>query len=266
MDIADDYVNYHEYQFKGRMKLIYNWIDNCNTLLDCGCAYGYGTKIFSTKSKETWGIDISVNSVNIAQNRYAQIKFLICESERTPFKDGYFDVIILSEIIEHTVNEVHTLNEIYRILKNNGSLILTTPQKGLFSFMDPLENIYILNKYMPLFYKLACKIAENKFNKKISGFENEHKHFSIKNIEIILNNSKFRNNYKIVKIHRGGLFMGVFLNNLQLIMNLMFGKKRALKLLKPLLHLKEKDYWIGYGFLSYHMGLKLIKNEKHNLY
>jgi len=259
MDISNDFINYPENQFKGRMKLIYNWIDNCNILLDGGCAHDYGTILFNKKCKETYGIDLNNDSIYIAKKRYPQINFLKCSIEQTSFSNEFFDTVIASEILEHTKSDVETLNEIFRILKPNGQLIITVPHKGLFSFMDTLNYMYYFNKYVPLLYNCIIYFAENRFKKKISNIENKHKHYSIEDIVNVLNDSKFNDNYKIVEIFRSGLFLGVFVNNLQIIMNLIFGKKLTSIILKPLFYFKEKDYWIQYGKLSYYLSIKIIK-------
>jgi SAM-dependent methyltransferase len=50
------------------------------------------------------------------------------EKEAFPWPENTFDVVIFSEIIEHlTNNPCQALREIRRVLKPNGSLILTTP-------------------------------------------------------------------------------------------------------------------------------------------
>lgn len=50
------------------------------------------------------------------------------EDERFPYADGEFDLVIFAEIIEHLLNDpCKVLREIKRILKPNGTLILTTP-------------------------------------------------------------------------------------------------------------------------------------------
>jgi len=50
------------------------------------------------------------------------------ESDRFPYPDGEFDLVIFAEIIEHLLNDpCKVLREIKRVLKPNGTLILTTP-------------------------------------------------------------------------------------------------------------------------------------------
>jgi SAM-dependent methyltransferase len=50
------------------------------------------------------------------------------ESEDFPYPDASFDVVVLSEILEHlAINPVRALAEIHRVLRPDGVLVLTTP-------------------------------------------------------------------------------------------------------------------------------------------
>jgi SAM-dependent methyltransferase len=50
------------------------------------------------------------------------------ESDRFPYEDGTFAVVLFCEILEHLpVDPVHALAEIHRVLRPGGTLVLTTP-------------------------------------------------------------------------------------------------------------------------------------------
>ena len=50
------------------------------------------------------------------------------ENDAFPYADNTFDIVIFAEIIEHLLNDpCKVLREIKRVLKTNGTLILTTP-------------------------------------------------------------------------------------------------------------------------------------------
>jgi 2-polyprenyl-3-methyl-5-hydroxy-6-metoxy-1,4-benzoquinol methylase len=50
------------------------------------------------------------------------------EAELLPYPNECFDVILFCEVIEHLIeNPIFALNNLYRVLKPNGTLILTTP-------------------------------------------------------------------------------------------------------------------------------------------
>lgn len=68
------------------------------------------------------------------------------ENDDFPYGDGEFDVVIFAEIIEHLLNDpCKVLREIKRVLKPNGTLILTTPNVARLENVAKMiagENIY----------------------------------------------------------------------------------------------------------------------------
>jgi ubiquinone/menaquinone biosynthesis C-methylase UbiE len=50
-----------------------------------------------------------------------------------PYAGESFDAITLTDVLEHVADEQAALDEMFRILKPSGRLIITTPHKGLFT-------------------------------------------------------------------------------------------------------------------------------------
>ena len=50
--------------------------------------------------------------------------------EGLPFRSGIFDVVMAGEILEHLVDEKGFLKECHRVLRPQGTLIITTPNLG----------------------------------------------------------------------------------------------------------------------------------------
>lgn len=252
---------YPESKLNGRTKLAFNWIpEESNVLLDGGCAYGYGTRFFKEKCKDIYGIDPNEEFISIAKKRYPGINFFKGGLENTPFEPNFFDVIIIADVLEHVKDQLQSLNEIFRILKPNGTLILTIPHKGLFSFMDPDNYIFYLRKYLPRFYKFIYRSWKGKDPQIRPGYEDKHYHYSTKDVINMLNSSKFENNYTIVKTFKSGLFMGSITSNLDFVLRQFIGNRLTSILLTPLTFLTEIDFWIPYGIFSSSLALKIIKN------
>ena len=58
----------------------------------------------------------------------AKIKICNIETDKFPFKDNFFDFVILTEVLEHLPQSpLHTLKEIYRVLSPQGKILITTP-------------------------------------------------------------------------------------------------------------------------------------------
>ncbi len=96
-------------------------------ILDIGC----GTQplfLLSTKFNEKYGIDPSLEQVQFGDNIKIS-KTDLAEGSRLPFDHEYFDVVTMLAVIEHFTKEnaQNVLNEIFKILKPGGILIITTP-------------------------------------------------------------------------------------------------------------------------------------------
>lgn len=85
------------------------------------------------------GVDISVTMYNEAQklnkNFENQADFVLYEGKKLPFEDKTFDKIFTVNTVYFWENPVEFLNEIYRVLKNEGTFVLTFGQR---KFMETL--------------------------------------------------------------------------------------------------------------------------------
>jgi SAM-dependent methyltransferase len=99
-------------------------------VLDIGTLYGHYAIALKRLGYCVYATDIKWSGTSLLEARLKneQIPFYICNVEDgLPFEDNFFDVIILSEVLEHLINPLKALSEIRRVLKNGGLLILTTP-------------------------------------------------------------------------------------------------------------------------------------------
>jgi SAM-dependent methyltransferase len=114
------------------------------TLLDVGAAPG--TLSIITKSifrYEVSGVDSSklIGEAGYDFNEYVSymktngITVADCniDFEAFPFENETFDVVLFTEVIEHLHYPLHALKEIYRVLKTEGTFILSTPNIARFS-------------------------------------------------------------------------------------------------------------------------------------
>lgn len=116
---------WHTSKIKLAIKLISKIkFKNC---LDVGCASGYMLSQIakSYPNANYTGIDIYDKAIEYAKKTYPNINFKISSADKLPFKDSSFDLILFYETIEHVENPRECLREIKRVLKKNGTLILT---------------------------------------------------------------------------------------------------------------------------------------------
>lgn len=99
-------------------------------VLDIGCEPGYMP--IALKAMDYNVTAGGVNLIKDFKNRMDRFQITIdvynVDIDDLPYSNGQYDVVIFSEVIEHLFYGVpHALNEINRVLKEGGSLILTTP-------------------------------------------------------------------------------------------------------------------------------------------
>jgi SAM-dependent methyltransferase len=97
-------------------------------ILDIGCGDGWLTSIVSHFGPTT-GIDLSNDAVEQARRRYPGVTFEAADLTQYQHSGELFDIVISQEVIEHLEDPASHLAMIHRLLKPNGCLILTTPNK-----------------------------------------------------------------------------------------------------------------------------------------
>ncbi len=66
-------------------------------------------------------------SINIKKSDLPKNNGILANAEELPFKKNYFDLVFAREVFEHLFRPDKFISEIERILKNDGKLILSTP-------------------------------------------------------------------------------------------------------------------------------------------
>lgn len=115
----------------------YNYAESyseAKQVLDIGCGTGYGINELAKKANVSIGIDIWKEGINYCYHKYGKNTFFLMSSGLDiPFRDGSFEVIVSFQVIEHIYPNlvIKYLGEIDRVLKNNGTFIVTTPNKKI---------------------------------------------------------------------------------------------------------------------------------------
>jgi len=94
-------------------------------LLEIGCGSGQLLEIMQQMGWQAEGVDFDPSAVENARKKALQVRLGTLEKQGYP-KD-YFDVIFMSHLIEHVHDPLRLLEEVCRIIKPNGRLIMVTP-------------------------------------------------------------------------------------------------------------------------------------------
>lgn len=115
-----------------------------NTVLDIASGEGYGSKILSLHAKNVIGVDISSEAVEHANCKYKSnnLSFIQGSATEIPLEDMSVDVVVSFETIEHHDKHVEMINEIKRVLKKDGILIISSPDKYHYSEVRNYKNTF----------------------------------------------------------------------------------------------------------------------------
>ncbi|WP_017815611.1 class I SAM-dependent methyltransferase [Paenibacillus shenyangensis] len=121
-------------------------------VLDAGCGTGYGSFLISQFAKKVVGIDISQEAVDWCNKNYASqknLEFIQGSLEAIPFDREEFDCVVSFEVIEHVDPSIQRtfLGEARRVLKKNGVLIISTPNKLVYTDKSGYHNPFHIHEF-----------------------------------------------------------------------------------------------------------------------
>ena len=106
-------------------------------VLDAGCGTGrHICEAFRRQGVTVTGIDLKWDDLLRTRNFLSLMtkekggKWAVAQANITklPFADGFFDVVICSEVLEHVDNDATAVSELRRVLKPAGDLVVTVPR------------------------------------------------------------------------------------------------------------------------------------------
>jgi len=107
------------------------------TLLELGASLGYFSRIFKDRGFDVWGSDISSYIVKKASVLQKDVRFLKMDIEKVDDIGKKFDYVVAFEVLEHLQDPEKALNNIRKMLKDDGTLIFSTPFPSGRSLSDP---------------------------------------------------------------------------------------------------------------------------------
>ena len=98
-------------------------------ILDAGCGTGWFSRAAMERGADfVVSLDIGMNLLKMTDRKCRSRK--VCSDVlHLPFPAGSFDIVICSEVIEHTPEPGAAFRELARVLKRGGILVLTVPNR-----------------------------------------------------------------------------------------------------------------------------------------
>jgi len=98
-------------------------------VLDAACGSGYGTALLSRAASSAIGVDIDEATIAYARSKHQACEFAVGDVADLPFEADAFDLVVCFETIEHVVDPDQVLQELRRVLSEDGLLVISTPNK-----------------------------------------------------------------------------------------------------------------------------------------
>lgn len=99
-------------------------------ILDVGCGTGDRLDVFKSRGFKTYGVETS-DSANYAKD-HLKLNVIKGDLFSANWPDHFFDIVTLYNVLEHIHNPIQVCNEIHRILKKDGFLVIQVPNKDSF--------------------------------------------------------------------------------------------------------------------------------------
>jgi glycosyltransferase involved in cell wall biosynthesis/2-polyprenyl-3-methyl-5-hydroxy-6-metoxy-1,4-benzoquinol methylase len=103
--------------------------DNSLNILDVGCGAGVLGKALKSKNSNRYvvGIELNQEAVYFAKQNLDEVYQVDIEKVNLTFDRGFFDCMIFADILEHLVDPWQTLRNYLKMLKCEGTLIISIP-------------------------------------------------------------------------------------------------------------------------------------------
>jgi len=128
-DVQVVYEHFHRYLWAARLMA-------GRRVLDLGSGEGFGAAILADAAEHVVGIDVDERTVEHSRLNYAGANIEFHQGtalDLSAFADGSFGAVVAFEIIEHVREQEQVLAEVARVLAPEGILVISTPDRRLYS-------------------------------------------------------------------------------------------------------------------------------------
>lgn len=104
-------------------------LSGSDSVLEVGCGWGrLITQIEGTENK--FGVDISPDMLRKQEFLFGDhVEKAAGDADSLPFQPNIFDVVYSVRVLQYVTDVSHTISEIKRVLKDNGTLVIILPNK-----------------------------------------------------------------------------------------------------------------------------------------
>lgn len=126
-----------------RYAIAYNLAERLRSrdILDIASGEGYGSNYLS-KNHNVTGVDIDARSITHAKAKYSRPTFLVGSADQIPVGDKSIDMVVSFETLEHHTKHDEMMQEVKRVLRPDGVLVISCPNKKVYTDLEGMQNPY----------------------------------------------------------------------------------------------------------------------------
>jgi ubiquinone/menaquinone biosynthesis C-methylase UbiE len=145
-----------------RLGLMRQHIAPGDIVLDVGCGRGEYLRRMIGVCADALGIETAAEKLADCRHAHPELSGRIFDvsAEEMPFADGYFDVVIVNEVLEHIADQDAALREIYRVLKPGGKFLLFCPNRQFPFETHGLRIRGVKRMWVPALHYLPARLCE----------------------------------------------------------------------------------------------------------
>jgi len=121
---------------------IYNYIKECDYILEAGCGTGRFSIYLAKKGKKVVAMDASKEMLNIAREKAVKenvenkIEFVEGDIENIPFNDKSFHGVLSFAVLRHFNPPEKGISELCRVMWDDGVMVIDILNKKIFRYYD----------------------------------------------------------------------------------------------------------------------------------
>jgi ubiquinone/menaquinone biosynthesis C-methylase UbiE len=131
-------------------------------VLDIASGEGYGSNLLAKNARRVIGVDVSQEAITFSSEKYKKtnLSFKTGSVTNIPLKDFSVDIVVSFETLEHVSDQELMFREIKRVLKPDGLVIISTPEKSNYEDFNKEKNHFHVKE---LYFKEFEQLINNHF-------------------------------------------------------------------------------------------------------
>jgi len=130
-------------------------------VLDLACGEGYGSAFLARRAAAVVGVDVSQQAIDHARRAYPNLRnveFQVGSCTAIPAPDASLDVAVSFETLEHIAEQEQFMDELARVLKPAGLLLVSCPNKAEYTDKRGTKNeFHVKELYRDEFAALVAR-------------------------------------------------------------------------------------------------------------